>query len=241
MSSLVPKIKVEGIRALGAEVRISGNSQDDAQAEADRLVAEEGLTDISPFHDPFVIAGQGTIAVEMLTARPDLETLLVPLSGGGLAGGIALAAKTMKPSIRVIGITMERGAAMYQSIRAGHPVEVEEVPSLADSLGGGILPDNFLTLDLCSRLLDDTLLVSETQIYHAMQTLYYEDRLVAEGASCVGIAALQSGQITDLGGPVGLVISGRNVDTGMFTKIVNGDDVVLGESRIKGRRYEPHA
>ncbi len=237
MSSLVPQIKVDGIRALGAQVHIVGRSQDDAQAEADRLVAAEGLTDISPFHDPFVVAGQGTIALEMLAARPDLETILVPLSGGGLAGGIALAAKTIKPTIRVIGITMERGAAMYASIRAGHPVDVEEVPSLADSLGGGILPDNFLTLDLCSRYLDDTVLVSEEAIYHAMQTLYFEDRLVAEGASCVGIAALQTGKIKGLKGPLGMVISGRNVDAGLFLDILNGRDLTLGETAIKGRPY----
>jgi len=237
MSSLVPQIKVDGIRALGADVRIIGRSQDDAQAEVERLVASEGLTEVSPFDDVFVIAGQGTIALEMLAQRPDLETILVPLSGGGLAGGIALAAKSVKPSIKVIGITMERGAAMYQSIRAGHPVEVDEVPSLADSLGGGIMPDNRLTLPLCSQYLDDTVLVSEEQIYHAMQTLYYQDRLVAEGASCVGIAALQAGLVADLKGPVGLVITGRNVDAHLFADIIAGRDLTLGETRIKGAVY----
>jgi len=237
MSSLVPQIKVDGIRALGAEVRIIGHNQNDAQAEVERLVTTEGLTEISPFDDRHVIAGQGTIALEMLAQRPDLATILVPLSGGGLAGGIALAAKAIKPTIRVIGITMEHGAAMYASIRAAHPVEVNEVASLADSLGGGIMADNALTLDLCTRYLDDSLLVSEQQIYRAMQTLFYQDRLVAEGAGCVGIAALQSGQITDLKGPVGLVISGRNVDARMFVDILNGRDLTLGETRITGSPY----
>ncbi|MCR9113931.1 MAG: pyridoxal-phosphate dependent enzyme, partial [Rhodobacteraceae bacterium] len=128
MSSLVPQAKVDGIKALGAEVRIVGQSQDDALAEAQRLVAEEGLVEISPFDDPLVIAGQGTIGLEILSKRPDIETILVPLSGGGLAAGVACAAKAIKPDIRVIGITMDRGAAMYQSLRAGHPVEVEELP-----------------------------------------------------------------------------------------------------------------
>lgn len=237
MTSLVPQIKIDSIRALGGEVRICGASQDDAQAEAERLVATEGMTEISPFHDRFVIAGQGTIALEMLIARPDLATIIVPLSGGGLAGGIALAAKTLKPDIRIIGVTMDQGAAMHASIRAGHPVEVKEYPSLADSLGGGIFPDNHLTLSLCRDLLDDTLLVSEEQIYRAMQTLFYKERLVAEGSACVGLAALQTGQISALQGPVGLVISGRNVDARMFVDILNGRDLHLGDTHIKGSPY----
>src|SRR5690606_25397873 len=136
MSELVPETKVTGIRALGAEVRIVGRSQDDALAESRRLAQEEGLVEISPFDDARVIAGQGTIGLELLEDQPDLTTILVPLSGGGLAAGVALAARAIKPSIKVIGISMDRGAAMHASIRAGRPVEVEEVASLADSLGG---------------------------------------------------------------------------------------------------------
>ena len=239
MSSLVPQTKVEGIQALDAEVRIIGQSQDDAQAEVERLIAEEGLTEVSPFDDPFVIAGQGTIALEMLDRCPEMGTIVVPLSGGGLAGGIALGAKAIKPSIRVIGVTMETGAAMYQSIRAGHPVEVDEVGSLADSLGGGIMPDNHLTLDLCTRLLDDTVLVSEQEIYRAMQTLFFQERLVAEGASVTGLAALIAGRISPGDGPIGVVITGRNVDTGMFSDIIAGKSIQLGTTHIRGGVYEP--
>lgn len=237
MSSLVPQVKVDGIRALGAEVRIIGASQDDAQAEVLRLVAEEGLTEVSPFDDAHVIAGQGTIGLELLADRPDLKTLLVPLSGGGLAGGIALAAKALRPDIRLIGVTMDQGAAMYLSIRAKHPVDVPEVGSLADSLGGGIMDNNRLTLDLCSRLLDDTVLVSEVEIYRAMQCLYFEDRIVAEGASATVVAALQSGSLQDLAGPVACIISGRNVDMTMFTNIINGRDIRLGTTHITGVAY----
>ncbi len=240
MSELVPQTKVDGIRALGAEVRIIGQNQDDAQKEVNRLVRDQGLYDLSPFDDPYVISGQGTIALELLESRPDIETLLVPLSGGGLAGGIALAAKSIKPSIKVIGITMDQGAAMHASIRTGHPVAVDEVGSLADSLGGGIMDNNSYTLDLCTRLLDDTLLVSEQQIYRTMQTLFYEERLVAEGASCVGLAALQSGRLTPLVGPVAVVVTGRNVDTTMFADIINGQDLTLGSTYIRGRKYPHH-
>jgi len=238
MSELVPEAKVAGIRALGAEVVVTGRSQDDAQAESDRLAAEAGLAAISPFDDPAVIAGQGTIGLELLAARPDLSAILVPLSGGGLAGGIALAAKAIAPHIRMIGISMDRGAAMHDSLRAGHPVEVEEVASLADSLGGGIGSDNRHSFALCRDLLDETVLVSEAEIYHAMQALYYEDRLVAEGGSVVGIAALLAGRIGPFDGPVATILTGRNLDMGLFTRVVTGQDVVLGEYLIEGRPYD---
>jgi len=237
MSELVPQAKVDGIRALGAEARIVGRSQDDAQAEAERLVAEEGLTEISPFDDPAVIAGQGTIGLELFETRPNLATILVPLSGGGLAGGIAFVAKRINPDVRVIGITMERGAAMYESIRAGHPVEVEEVPSLADSLGGGIGLGNRLSFPLCRDNLDDIVLVSEAEIYHALQTVYYEDRIVCEGACVVGIAALQSGKLPGPEGPTATIITGRNPDMAIHADIMQGRDVVLGDLTLKGRSY----
>lgn len=236
MSELVPQAKVEGIRALGAEVRIVGRSQDEAQAESQRLVAAEGLAEISPFDDAAVIAGQGTIGLELLAARPDLVTLLIPLSGGGLAAGIAVAARAIKPDIRLIGITMERGAAMQASIAAGHPVEVAELPSLADSLGGGIGMQNHLSFPLCRDLLDQVVLVSEEEIYHAMQVLFYEDRLVAEGASVVGLAACLSGKVR-LDRPAATVITGRNLDMTQFLAVVSGQDVQLGETRVKGRAY----
>ena len=237
MSSLVPRTKVEGIKELNAEVRIVGTSQDDAQAECDRLVQEDGLVDISPFDDPHVIAGQGTIALELLDARPDLETLLVPLAGGGLAGGIALAAKARKPRTRLVGITMDRGAAMHESIRAGSPVDVTEVPSLADSLGGGIGHNNQYSLDLCSRLIDELVLVSEEEIYRAIQTVYYEDRIVCEGGSAVGVAALKSGRLAALSGPIALIVTGRNIDMTMHGDIVQGRDVVLGDYVVQGQSY----
>lgn len=237
MSSLVPQTKIDGIRALGAEVRICGNSQDEALAESQRLCETEGLVEISPFDDPQVIAGQGTIGLEILEDRPDIASLLVPLSGGGLAAGVALAAKSVNPGIRVIGISMDRGAAMHASIRAGHPVEVEEVPSLADSLGGGIGMKNRLSFPMCRQLLDEVVLVSEEEIYQAMQTLYYQDCIIAEGACVVGIAAVRAGRLTLPDGPLATIITGRNVDMAVFTRVVTGQDVKLGDLTIGGRPY----
>ncbi len=238
MSALVPQAKVEGIRALGADVRIVGTSQDEAMYESQRLVEAEGLVEISPFDDPRVISGQGTIGLEMLAARPDLDMLLVPLSGGGLAAGVATAAKAINPGIRVIGISMDRGAAMHESIRAGHPVEVPEYASLADSLGGGIGLDNRLSFPICRDLLDDTILVSEAEIRHAMQVMFFEDRMVAEGASVVGQAAMLAGKLPEPKGPVGTVVTGRNLDMPSFLKIMAGEDIEIGDLKVSGQPYK---
>jgi threonine dehydratase len=233
LSALVPENKVEAIRALGAEVRRIGQSQDDAQREVDRLVREEGLTDIPPFDHPDVIAGQGTIALELLEDRPDLAAIVVPLSGGGLISGIALAAKALKPDIRIIGVSMARGAAMHESLAAGRPVDVVEVASLADSLGGGIGLDNRYTFAICRALVDQTILVSETEIYRAMQALFLGQRLVTEGAACVGVAALLAGKLR-LDGPTAMIVSGHNIDTDQFLAIAAGQTVRLGDQLVKG-------
>ncbi|HEY3148016.1 MAG TPA: hydroxyectoine utilization dehydratase EutB [Dongiaceae bacterium] len=233
LSTLVPDAKVRAIELLGAEVRRVGNSQDDAQAEIDRLARSEGLTDIPPFDHPHVIAGQGTIALELLEERPDLAAIVVPLSGGGLISGIAVAAKALKPDIRIVGVSMEKGAAMHDSLAAGRPVEVTEVPSLADSLGGGIGLDNRWTFPICRALVDQTILVSEQEIYRAMQALFGDQKLVTEGAGSVGPAALIAGKLR-LDGPTAMVISGHNVDPDQFLAIAGGQPVRLGEQIIKG-------
>lgn len=233
MSALVPAAKVDGIRVLGAEVRIIGRSQDDAAAESRRLVAAEGLVEIPPFDDARVIAGQGTIGLEMLAARPDLTTLLVPLSGGGLAAGVALAARAIMPGLRIIGVSMDRGAAMHASIAAGHPVAVTEVASLADSLGGGIGLNNRLTFAMCRALLDDVVLVSEAAIRDAMLALFHHDRMVAEGASVVGLAAVMTGAVR-LTGPAATIVTGRNTDMTTFADLVAGRDLRIGDLVLKG-------
>jgi threonine dehydratase len=131
---------------------------------------------------------------------------------------------------------MDRGAAMHDAIRAGQPVEVPEYASLADSLGGGIGLDNRLSFPLCRDHLDDVVLVSEEEIRDAMQVLFYEDRIVAEGASVVGLAAVLSGKVK-ASGPVGTIVTGRNLDMGIFKRIMAGEDVLIGDLLVKGRRY----
>ncbi len=221
MSSLVPANKVEAVRALGAEVRISGAGQDEAQREVDRLVRDKGMADISPFDDGAVIAGQGTLGLEIIEDAPDLDAVLVPLSGGGLISGIGLAVKTLSPNTRVIGVTMERGAAMVASLAAGHPVDVVEEQSLADSLGGGIGLANRNTFGMVRSLVDDCVLVSEEAIADGIRLAYEEEGEVIEGAAAVGIAAILSGKVA-LRGPTALVLTGKNIAPDLHRRIVCG-------------------
>ncbi len=223
MSQLVPENKVSEIRRLGADVRIVGKSQDEAQAEVERLVAQRGLVMVPPFDHPAVVAGQGTLGLEIVEQMPDVATVLVPLSGGGLAAGVAAAVKARKPTARVIGITMERGAAMKASLDAGKPVLVEEYPSLADSLGGGIGLDNHVTFRMCRELLDDIVLLSEAEIAAGMRHAYAQEREVVEGAGAVGIAAILTGKI-EIDEPIAVILSGRNVDMGLHQRVMSGED-----------------
>ena len=220
MSSLVPRNKLDAIRALGAETRIVGKSQDEAEVEAQRLVEEEGYTMIPPFDHPQVIAGQGTLGLEIVEQVPDIDTLLVQLSGGGLISGIALAVKLQRPRVRIVGISMRRGAAMYASQQAGKPVEVEELATLADSLGGGIGLDNRLTFDIVHRLVDDLVLLEEEEIADGIRHAYFEEQAIVEGGGAVGIAALLAGKV-EPGEKTVVLLSGRNIDMQLHRKIVS--------------------
>ena len=226
MGSLVPQNKIDGIAALGADVRIVGNSQDEAQVEVDRLVAQQGMTLLPPFDHPHVISGQGTLGLEILADVPEVDTVIVPLSGGGLLAGIACAVKALKPGVRIIGVTMERGCAMHQSLQAGKPVLVEELPSLADALGGGIGLDNQYTFAMTQALVDDTVLVTEAQIADAIAHAYWQEQQVLEGSGAVGIAALQAGLIDQPGTTV-ILLSGRNIDMRLHQRVINGERPLL--------------
>jgi threonine dehydratase len=221
MSALVPSNKVEAIRTLGAEVRIIGCSQDEAQIEVDRLIREQRLTQIPPFDHPDVIAGQGTIGLEIAEALPDVESVLVPLSGGGLAAGVAAAIKAMRPKTRVIGVSMARGAAMHASLAAGRPVEVGEVETLADSLGGGVGLSNRYTFRMCRELLDHVALLDEEEIAAGIRHAFEVEGETVEGAGAVAIAALLFDKVR-LRGPSVALLSGRNIDASLHRDIVAG-------------------
>lgn len=222
LSELVPSNKVLALQRLGAEVVVHGQSYDEAMARASELQKERGLTWVDPFDDFFVIAGQGTIALDLLRDLPEIDTAIVPLSGGGLISGIALALKTANPGIRIIGVSMDRAAVMYHSLRAGAPIEMQEEPTIADALAGGIYLDNRHTFRLVQEFVDETLLVSEEEIAAAMAFALEQHHLVVEGGGAVGIAALLHRQVT-VGRNVVVIISGSNVNVSLLAKIIQGE------------------
>jgi len=218
VSERVPATKQEAIRSLGARVVVGGPGQDDAEIAARRLVAETGATFIHPFDDPRVIAGQGTLGGEIVAESPSVELLVVPLSGGGLISGVALAAKGLRPGVRVIGVSQDRGPAMHDSLAAGRLTDVVEEDTLADALAGGLGPENNHTLHLCRQLLDGVVLVSEKEIAAAMRHLRHSHGLRVEGGGAVGVAALLAGKIA-ITGPTVVVVSGGNVSDETWERV----------------------
>ncbi len=221
ISDRVPGVKRRAMADLGAEVVVGGPDLDDADAAARRLVADEGRTWVSPFDDAAVIAGQGTIGLEILDDLPGAAEVLVPLSGGGLISGIALAIKSRMPGVRVVGVSQDRGPAMYESLRAGRITPVVEEETLADALAGGLGEENHHTMAMVAELVDDIVLVSEQQIAAAMAWAHEKEDLVVEGGGAVGIAALLAGVVRPAT-PATVVVSGGNVDPKTLDAIVAG-------------------
>jgi threonine dehydratase len=220
VSKNVPENKLNNIRRYGAKIIITGDSQDEAELQANHDVKVKGLTMIHPFDDKRIIQGQGTIALELFADLDTVDNIIVPLSGGGLISGIAMLAKMINPNIKIIGVSMDKGAAMYQSLRKGVPVEVTEETSLADSLQGGIGLNNKFTFALTRKFVDEVVLVNEEQILTAMRYMLLEHKFLLEGASVVGVAALQNKLLNLTLGNSVMILSGNNVNTDVLKKII---------------------
>jgi threonine dehydratase len=220
VSTRVPSNKAEAIEQLGAELVMYGTSYDESVSCALQLAEQRGLTMIDSFDDPFVIAGQGTIGLELLEDLPEIDTAIAPLAGGGLLGGIALALKSANSAIRVVGVSMERAPVMYYSLKAGVPLEMDEEETIAHALAGGLGRENQHTFRMVQQLVDDVVLVSEDAIAEAMVFMLEKQHLVVEGAGAVGIAALLHHKVTNLGRNVAVVVSGGNVDIPSLLEIV---------------------
>ena len=218
ISRLVPENKVEALRRSGAELVIHGQAQDEADVEARRLRDEQGLAYVSPFDDPLVIAGQGTCGLEIMEEQPQTDLVFAGLSGGGLIAGLGLAVKSINPQAEVIGVSMNEGAAMLESLAAGHPLQVPEVASLADSLGGGIGLDNAWTFAMTQRYMDRGYRVDEAQIARAMLHFLREEKLLVEGAAAVGVAAVEQHRLDLSGRRVAFVVSGQNLSMETFAE-----------------------
>jgi threonine dehydratase len=209
MSHVTTENKQAALTEMGADLRLVGQSQDEAHDLALEL-AEEGMTFVDPINDPASTAGHGTIGLEIVDDLDDVDTVVVPVSGGALISGIAIAIKAKRPSTRIVGVSMDRGAAMFQSLAAGRPVQVEEVESLADCLQGGITLDNTHTFDTVRDMVDDFILVSEDEIARAMAEAFYEEGLILEGAGATPIAAVMHRDRSRFGDSIALIASGGN-------------------------------
>lgn len=223
LSKNVPENKKEGIRKSGGKVIVYGESQDEAKIKAEELNKSEGRSIVPPFDDPHIISGQGSIGLELMQEISNLDSVLVPLSGGGLISGIALAVKSINPECKVYGISMDRGAAMYESIKAGEKVEVYEVDTLADSLQGGILLDNQYTYKMVKNYVDEIILVTEDEIKEAVSYIFYHDHFVVEGASAVGTAALLSGKINSYDEKLAVILTGTNISNDEFLSVIKNN------------------
>lgn len=212
--------KVAALKRYPVDLVLHGENYDAAEGEARRLERDRGLTYVSSYNDPGVVAGQGTIAIEVLEDRPDLDAILVPVGGGGLIAGIAVWCKGMHPAIRVTGVQSEASPAMHAARQAGRMIPVAIGPSLADGLAGNLEPDT-VTFPLIQRYVDDIALVAEADIARAIAFLLDEHHLVVEGAGAVGVAALLAGKAGPVQGrKVAVVLSGRNIATRDLVKLL---------------------
>ena len=220
MPEHTPLIKVSNTRRFGADVRFHGATLSDAMVEARRMQAEDGLVLVHAFDDARVIAGQGTIGLELLEQIPEVTTVLVPIGGGGMISGIALALKEQRPQIRIIGVEAAAAASAAASRRAGHIARIETSDTIADGIAVKRVGD--LTFPIIERYVDDIVAVSEEEIAHAVHLLLENEKLLAEGAGAVPLAALLGGRLTVQPSDVTvMVLSGGNIDVNLVKRIID--------------------
>jgi len=218
MPEWAPLIKVSSARRHGAEVVLWGANFDEACERALALAAERGLTFVHPFDDPHVVAGQGTLGLELLEQMPDLDAVLVAVGGGGLAGGVALAIKAHRPGVRVIGVQAAALPAMREALRSGERVRVPAAATLADGIA--VRQVGALGLALARKYVDEVVAVGEEELANAILVLLEVEKTVAEGAGAAPLAALLNRPLDLAGRRVALVLSGGNIDVTMLSRII---------------------
>ncbi len=211
--------KVKRIMEWEPELVYHGNSFFEAYKEARRYEKETGAVFVHSHGDPMVIAGQGTIGLEVMEDLPDVDSIIIPIGGGGLVSGISTAAKTINPDVRIIGVEPSAAPGAYTSLRDGvahEEIEIED--SIADGLLGGF---GSLPFQICSKTVDETHLVEDSEIIEAMKAFQQEEQLMVEAASSVGLAALMSGKVEAKGEKVVLIVTSRNVGADKYNALVN--------------------
>lgn len=223
-----PISKVEATKRLGAEVCLVPGAYDDAYARALQLQAETGATFIHPFDDDEVIAGQGTIGLEMLDQLPDADAVVVPIGGGGLISGVATAIKSLNPNVKVYGVQAEHAPSMFESRLHGSPVTLEAVDTFADGIA--VKHPGDITFAACQKYVDEIVTVSEDEIATAILSLMENQKLIAEGAGAVSVAAVLFGKLPVEGKKVICLISGGNIDVNILSRVITRGLVTSGRS-----------
>ena len=218
MPAGAPISKVEATKGYGAHVVLVPGVYDDAAREAQRLCQEKGYTFAHPFNDSLVIAGQGTIGLEILEQLPEAEQVVVPIGGGGLISGMAFAIKQLKPSCRVVGVQAAGAPSMYLSLHAGAPTELKTVATIADGIA--VKRPGDLTFALCRDYVDEVVTVTEDEIASAILALMEEQKTVAEGAGATSVAACMFGRVPTAGRKTVCLVSGGNVDVTTLSRII---------------------
>lgn len=219
MPEFAPLIKRTTCRQLGAEVILCGETFADAKTRADQLVAERGLTYVHGYDDEAVIAGQGTMGLEILEQVPKVDAVIVPVGGGGLLAGVAIAIKTLQPEVTLIGVEPERAASLTAAMEAGHPVDAPMEPTLADGLAVPRMGDH--TFEIVRKLVDQVITVQEDEIALAILRIIELEKAVVEGAGAAPLAALLSGKLPELRGKsVVLPFCGGNIDPTILDRVI---------------------
>jgi threonine dehydratase len=232
MPEPAPIAKVEAARELGAQVEMVGSSVDDAlEAARERAAQDERVAFVHPFEDPDVIAGQGTLGLELLEQVPDLARVIVPVGGGGLVSGVAIALKSARADVDVVGVQVASCAPVRGSLAAGKPVPVTSALTIADGIA--VKRPGELTLALMGRWVDDVVAVEEDQVAEAMVFLLERAKLVVEGAGAVGVAALLGGRLAAAEhGTTVVVLSGGNVDAGLLAEVARRHESQAGRRLV---------
>jgi threonine dehydratase len=223
--------KVEAVTSLGAEVHLVGVTVDESLAAARERAEQGGLSFVHPFDDPVVIAGQGGIGLELLEQVPDLARVIVPVGGGGLVSGIAIAIKSQRPEVEVIGVQVDTCAPFPGSLAAGEPVAVDSALTIADGIA--VKRPGAITLPLIARWVDRVVVAAEDDVAEAMVFLMERSKLVVEGAGAVGVAALLGGRVElQRAGTTVVILSGGNVDPGLLADIARRHETVAGRRLV---------
>jgi threonine dehydratase len=218
MPKWAPLVKVSNCRSFGANVLIDGETYDEARAKAVALAKQKGLAYIAGFDDPDIIAGQGTLGLEIIEDVPDVDVVIVPVGGGGLIAGVGFAVKALKPDVRVIGVEPVNAPTLHESLKRGKVTKVETKPTLADGLAVAQAGD--LCFEIARKVVDEVVLVNEGQIAHAILRLLEMEKMVIEGAGAVPLAAAMNPEMDLKGKNVVLVLAGGNIDMTLVSHVI---------------------